>query len=245
MRFLKPLLQIGTLFTFSLSLSACGSSSVSVVSTTTSPTRLFTITPELKNQTNTSILEPIDTINPDKIILSVPFDKQDPPFGLIPMGETVYHPKPQNPMGHPGIDFQWDHQAPILASVGGEIIDIEKGESWVNLWDVRIRSGIYQISYTELESYNPELIVGIKIKVGTLIGYPQHPDKITDQPKYRMIHWEFGYFTGSKYPDRLCPMNYFDATSRAILETIWANTQWEYKKDFPNICSGDYENKNR
>jgi hypothetical protein len=177
--------------------------------------------------------------------MSLPFDKQDPPYGLIPMGETIYHPKPQNPMGHGGIDFQWDHKAPILAASRGTIIAIEKDDSWVNLWDVRVLNGQYQISYNELESYNPELNVGEKIEAGVLIGYPQRPNVVADRPEYRMIHWSFGYYTGSKYSKSLCPMSYFDNEARAILEKIWTDSNWEYKRDFPNICSGDFENRNR
>lgn len=177
------------------------------------------------------------------IVISVPFDRGDSPYGLIPMGETVYHPKPQNPLGHPGIDFQWNHAARILASAGGTVVGIEKG-SWPDTWDVGVRSGSFLISYTELESYNPDLRVGKEIAAGTLIGTPWHPTGT--HAGYRMIHWNFGYDTGHPiYPDRLCPMSYFDSDSRVLMETIWASTVWEYKSQFPDICSGDYKGKNQ
>lgn len=243
MHYLKPLLHISNLILVALFLVACDISFESAVPIVTTTAKPPTATPILP--TNTYTPAPTDTPTPISFTMSLPFDKQDPPYGLIPMGETVYHPKPQNPIGHPGIDFQWDHKAPILAAVGGTIIGIEKGESWVNLWDVRVRNGQYQISYTELESYNPELAVGEEIKVGTFIGYPQRPDVFTDKLEYRMFHWEFGYYTGGKYPERLCPMNYFDAEARIILENIWTNYDWEYKREFPNICSGGFENKNQ
>ncbi len=183
------------------------------------------------------------TSGPDEsIVLSVPFATGDLPYGLIPMGETVNHPKPQNPEGHPGIDFMWDHPARILASAAGTVDFIEPGY-WPGTWDVGVLTGGYLIGYTEMESYNPDLHAGGEVAAGDFVGYPQHP---TGSPAgYRMIHWEFGYHLGGRHPDRLCPMSYFDPASRAIMEQIWSGTAYEYKDDFPEICSGDYSGKNQ
>lgn len=173
-----------------------------------------------------------------RIVLSVPFTAGDLPFMLIPMGETVYHPKPTNPEGHPGIDFFWDHQATIVASAPGTVAYLETGY-WAETWDVVVRTGKYLVGYTELGSYNPALHVGTQIDAGTFIGYPG------PQPGRWMIHWEFGYDLGFRYPDRLCPMTYFDDASRATMERIWAGTTWEYKTQFPDICSGDFKGKDQ
>ncbi len=172
----------------------------------------------------------------ERIVLSVPFAAGDRPFGLIPMGETVYHPKPDNPEGHPGIDFLWDHRATIVASAPGAVAYLEAGY-WPGTWDVVVRTGKYLIGYTEMESYNPTLRVGTEVDAGSFIGYPG--------PSHNrwMIHWEFGYDVGFRYPDRLCPMTYFDEASRALMEQVWAGTEWEYKPQFPEICSGDFYGK--
>ena len=65
-----------------------------------------------------------------------------------------------------------------------------------------------------------------------------------------MIHWDFGYFVkpeddgtvGSMWATkrRLCPMTYFNETSRSLLESVWDASTNEFKEPFPNICSGDY-----
>ncbi len=183
--------------------------------------------------------------NAPGITIAVPFDNANAPYGLIPMGETAYHPKPANPRGHPGIDFQWNYKARIIASVDGVIANIREGY-WPNTWDVSVLSkNCYKIGYTELESYNSALAVGQTIAAGSFIGYPQHPSGTGDS--YRMIHWEFGYETGhSVEPTRLCPMAYFDAASRAHIEQIWADVNWwEYKPQFPLICSGDFNGLDR
>lgn len=62
----------------------------------------------------------------EKVLLSLPFNKNDLPSMLIPMGETLEHPKPDNPKGHPGIDFLWNSESggrfsKIYASLDGEI----------------------------------------------------------------------------------------------------------------------------
>ncbi len=182
-----------------------------------------------------------------RITISLPFADTDTPYGLIPLGETVNHPKPANPRGHPGIDFQWNHKASILAAADGVVTDIVNVDhpSAPNTWDVLVISNnCYQIGYTELESHNPALSIGGAITAGSFIGYPQHPPG--SHSTYRMIHWEFGYFADYKmYPDRLCPMTYFDSHASALIEQVWANTAWESKPQFPLVCSGDFNGADR
>lgn len=61
-----------------------------------------------------------------------------------------------------------------------------------------------------------------------------------------MIHWNFGYYEGSWrgiYPERLCPLTYFDNESRVLIEQIWEKTKWDYKAKYPLVCNGYFENK--
>ncbi len=45
------------------------------------------------------------------------------------------------------------------------------------------------------------------------------------------------------WKDRFCPLGYFDAESRARIDTIWDRTNNRFKDQFPNICSGNYYGK--
>ena len=178
--------------------------------------------------------------------LYLPFSASTLPDSMTPMGETIYHPKPQNPQGHPGIDYQWSNPSQtisILASMDGEVTAIEENTYHIETYDLSTRNGRYRTTYTEMEAVNPSLKVGDQVKVGDLIGNPQHPSTITDQPNFRMIHWEFGLHSESNpfWGDRLCPMTYFAASAKSTIETIWANLSWpELKANAPDICSGDY-----
>lgn len=184
-----------------------------------------------------------------KPVLYLPISGSPIPDSIMPMGETINHPKPQNPNGHPGIDFQWNNPASIpeiLASMEGTVTAIRESETWVGTYDVATKNGRYGVDYTELGGVKTGLKVGDEVKAGDLIGYPQHPSNITDQPNYRMIHWQFGYVDTNNSEnvfvrERLCPMTYFDSSAKSSIETIWANTNWlEMKANAPDICSGDY-----
>src|SRR5438477_8195815 len=106
------------------------------------------------------MIQPLAYLPHQKVVISVPFDKNDPPTGMIPMGETINHPKPQVPNGHPGIDFSWDHPARILSSSDGSVTYIKLGASEPNFWDVEVRSGVYLLRYKELKDYNHDLHSG-------------------------------------------------------------------------------------
>lgn len=190
------------------------------------------------------IIHPEVYLPHQRITISVPFDKDDPPITLIPMGETINHPKPQVPNGHPGIDFSWgNHNAMILSSSDGEVTSIRLGSSNPGKWDIEVQSGVYILRYKELKDYNHNLHPGSKVKKGDLIGTTGKEGEISMDAGG--IHWEFA--SSSFILDRLCPMNYFDPESRRIMEEIWAKTPEDansnMKKQFPYICSGDYYGK--
>lgn len=180
----------------------------------------------------------------NKIIIGLPFSHENLPYDILPMGETLNHPKPQNPQGHPGIDFIWNKKVPIISSSDGVITKIQKHFDG-RTWDVEIKSGSYALRYTELGGYNNKLTTGKTISKGDFIGYPQQPfenskDRNTN---FFMIHWEFDYY--SSFSDRLCPLTYFDSDSLKLINEIWENSLYKEKNQFPYICSGDYFGKDK
>jgi len=169
------------------------------------------------------------------ITISLPFSAADAPRSMMPMGETIAHPDPPNPGGHPGIDFFWQDPVPIIACADGTVEIIRRSENHPT-WDVLVNSGGYRLGYTELGSYNESLKVGAQVKKDSFIGYPQYGNG------GYMIHWELGYcLENDNY--RLNPMTYFDSASRERLEAIWASAPYEHKDQFPLICNGVYENR--
>ncbi len=194
------------------------------------------------------IIQPTAFLPHQKIQISLPFSaKEDSTTGMIPMGETKFHPKPQVPNGHPGIDFQWEHQVSIIASADGIITKIDHGST--EGIDVIVTNGVYELRYKELNetSLGNNIKEGNSIKKGDFIAYPYGTifnDSKNGKPYYQ-IHWEFASISLIK--DRFCPTTYFDSESRTRIEKIWANVDPEadqgIKRLFPNICNGDYFNK--
>ena len=175
------------------------------------------------------------------IEIAVPFSLDDPPRDLIPMGETIEHPKPKSPEGHPGIDFQWDHPAEILASHDGTITQIKKVEEDKVFWEITLTNGFYSTVYKELGDFPSDIKLSAKVKKGDLIGHPYQPILPDGSSNHYQLHWEFGYL----FRDRLCPMTYFDEASKIAIEQIWDASINQFKKDFPYICSGDYFGKDK
>ncbi len=175
-----------------------------------------------------------------RITMTFPFTEENSPESLGPMGETITHPKPQHPRGHPGIDFQWDGSASkqLIASASGVVVTIKNG-FYPNTWDLYIVSGCYRIGYGVLGSVAPSLSEGSTVQKGDFIGSPAHsPGTGADMSGF---HWEFGYNNvRSLYPFRICPMTYFDDSSVQRIEAIWATSTFERKDLFPHICSGDF-----
>lgn len=178
----------------------------------------------------------------EKITISLPFAPSDDAhlFSINPMGETVNHPKPQNPHGHAGVDFLWDKKVEIIAVADGKVtrIAIHKGgPSGGKSYDINVTTGIYAHRYTELATYRDDLKAGTKLKQGDFIGYPFY-EKHNDGKEAYSIHWEFDYDTF--WYDRLCPLTYFDADARTRIDTLWTKIGWTHDGKFSHFCSGDY-----
>ncbi len=178
-----------------------------------------------------------DTYLPhNHVVLTVPFDINHPPDSMIPMGETIHHPKSESPHGHPGIDFGWSHGDGTVSSASdGKVLSITDGGSEKGLWDVTIASGAYELRYKELKSYDQKLHKGSVIKKGEPIGVPG--------TLAGGFHWELA--SPSVLQDRFCPLKYFDNSAKMMIESIWLKVPSDdkIKSQFPDICSGDYKNK--
>ncbi|HCR35965.1 hypothetical protein A2130_00375 [Candidatus Woesebacteria bacterium GWC2_33_12] len=179
-------------------------------------------------------------------ILELPIDTNGKiPNQIMPMGETINHNAKQG--GHPGIDFQWHDGdgVKIYSSMDSVVVGIFPDKN--GRYDLATRNGKWGVDYTELESVNPELKSGSKLKIGDWVGIPNHPNNIKDFPKYRMVHWQFGYsdyIIPGKVKDRLCPLTYFSPSARSLLEKIWTETDWpEMKTNAPEICSNYFKER--
>lgn len=182
------------------------------------------------------------------IEISLPFPPEiDAKTSLIPMGEKIEHNAANgNPDGHPGIDFGFQAVAPILASADGWVFTAGKTEA--DTIDITVYSGLfYKIEYKELNSIEPNIRFGAKVKKGQLLGYTGRDRLIEGRPTKAdgsgQVHWELT--SSSHLIDRLCPVNYFDAESKRRIEQIWANVPAtnQFKIDYPDICSGVYNGK--
>ena len=197
-----------------------------------------------------------DTAGLDRIMLSVPFDLNDPISGIIPMGETIAH---AIPAGHPGMDLQWkDHpegRPEIFASATGTIdwIDTQAFHTGAVVTDhitlgARLRhEGFDKTYFTTYGGLALDFAyeLGDTIQKGELMG---HIDVNPHEAGF-MIHWEFGvlnrFSAESDARDiRWCPMTFFDETSRVVMEEIWEGTTNSFKDAFPYICSNVYFGRN-
>lgn len=181
------------------------------------------------------------------IEISLPFAPEyDSRVSLIPMGEKIEHNEANgNPNGHPGIDFGFTGITPIIASADGRIFTVGKTEA--GSIDITAYSGFYKIEYKELNSVEPDIKPLAKIKKGQLLGYTGRKELLERAPTKAdgsgQIHWELA--SASLLIDRLCPMSYFDAESRRRIEAIWAAVpdNDQFKKNYPDICSGVFKGK--
>jgi len=163
--------------------------------------------------------------------------KYDNVTDIIPLGETINHPN--TPGGHPGIDFLWTEDTPIIAMAEGTVTSTAPAEDSHGKYDVTVTSGFYEIHYNELDELAPGLSVDTKLNRGDFIGYPQR--------RGHGLHLEFG-FAGRKtklLKKELCPLLYFDKDSLARINSIWdkatAGDKPDMKMRFPKICNGYYD----
>jgi len=185
-----------------------------------------------------------------KIQISLPFALEDDiNTSLIPMGETIEHNASNGtPDGHPGIDFGWDQETNVIAVADGRIMRVYKNQD--NQFAVEERLGLfYKTIYQELNKLDPAIKPFAKVKKGQVIGQTGFNRSVygSERPPKggpsAQLHWDFA--SSSMIIDRLCPVTYFDAESRARIEKIWArvpaNNQFKIK--FPKICNGLFDGK--
>lgn len=179
----------------------------------------------------------------EKVVITLPYAPEDPPREIMPMGETINHPEPENPGGHPGIDFIWhEKKVRLISSVDGQVETVEEGSKAL---DVYINSGPYQVRYTHLDEVAPDIKAGANVKKGDFIGYPMEFD-YGDGTSYS-FHWELAYT--NRGLGRICPLTYFDEESRSRIEEDWTRVSEkldsEMKENAPYLCSRYYFGKDR
>lgn len=176
------------------------------------------------------------------ISITLPYSVENEPAGMMPLGEK----EDVHPDGHPGIDFQWNYAAPLIATFDGTItnIAIAKDGNEPVIY-VTLKNGEYTSTYKELDSVESGITKGAQIKRGEIVGYP-HGHYFTDSGGHTnyQVHWELGYasFPGSV---RLCPLAYFDSEALTRINKLWE----KIKPGHPNptgqmICNGEYYEKN-
>lgn len=181
-----------------------------------------------KNQGFSSDDKPVKPAQ--KITIILPFDINNPPANINPMGETVEHPDPPNPGGHPGIDFIFNEKTvPILAMADGEV---KRAESDGREFIVCINSSGYAYCFGHLQSIDSAIKVGAQVKQGQKVGIGSN------------VHTDFGYARtrGDWVPERLCPLTYLTPAHRAILESIPIMDKMK-AAGFTEVCNGQYKGK--
>lgn len=170
----------------------------------------------------------------------------------MPMGETVIH-KREAPWGHPGIDFLWDHEAPLVIVAAGEVVQIVVDAHGIGL-DVAVITGEFIVTYdvAELYTVNPDIEVGSQVAAGQVLGYAL---PITPEDNWTSTHWAFGTWRKPSEPittpeglvleyvtEYLCPLPYFTESEQQRLSRAWETATYEEKDQFPEICNGPYKN---
>jgi hypothetical protein len=171
----------------------------------------------------------------NRITIILPFTEENDAYMLNPVGEKANHP---GLVGHNAIDFYWKKNVPLIASADGTITDLGLDPKTGKTYFLEFVSGDYKFVYGDLGEYNPNLSIGSKIKQGDFIAYPMSKALIGFGDDY-VLHWAFGTINDGELA--LCPNTYFDASSKQRVDTIWAKTEWEPKKDYPLLCNGFFE----
>lgn len=184
---------------------------------------------------------PVALFGHQGISITLPYRAANEPMSMLPLGER----EEVHPDGHPGIDFQWDYPAPLIAIFEGTISRIEHAlDAGEPVLYVSLKNGEHTSVYKELDSVGPGIKKGSHVSPGDVIGYP-HCTHFTDGGGHTgcQLHWEFGYDSFPGFT-RLCPLTYFDPDALTRINTLWEKT----KPNHPNptgqmICNGDYYGK--
>lgn len=177
------------------------------------------------------------------ISITLPYQTDDEPMVMLPLGEK----EEVHPDGHPGIDFSWDHAAPLIAVFEGTISRIENEKDMGEpVLYVSLKNGEYTSVYKELDSLGPGIKKGSHVSQGDIIGYP-HGHYFSDGDGHTgySFHWEFGYDSFPGFT-RLCPLTYFNPEALIRINTLWEKTKpYHLNPTGQMICNGDYYGKDR
>lgn len=182
-----------------------------------------------------------------RVVITLPYSKENEATNLIPMGETIEH---NFYGGHPGIDFQWSYPAPLIAVADGKITDISKSTDMGEpVLYVTLDLGGYLANYKELDKVAPGVTKGSVMKKGEIIGYPHCVTRTEKGLTHTgcQVHWEFGYDMPSPGFERLCPLTYFDGDALTRINRLWDSVPAsdQFKQKFPNICNNIYLNRDQ
>jgi len=177
------------------------------------------------------------------ISITLPYGPENEPKSMLPLGEK----EDIHPDGHPGIDFQWDYSAPLIAAFDGTISSVtnEKDMGEPVLY-VTLKNGEYSSVYKELGSVAFGIKRGSRLSKGDIIGYP-HGHYFADSGGHAhyQVHWEFGY---SSFPGfiRLCPLIYLDQGALARINALWEKVKPNHQNPTGQmICNGEFYGKDR
>lgn len=164
----------------------------------------------------------------EHIEVSLPFSAEyDKITDINPLGEKVDHPT-QN--GHKGIDYQFRQSVPIYAVADGWIYLASKNSEG---YDIEQSLGLfYRTVYRELDRIEPGIQPFTRLKKGQLIGYTRENFQ---------THWELS--SSSILIRELCPLDYYDDSSRKRVEAIWAASTSHMKNKYPKICNGYFDGR--
>ncbi|MFH1236954.1 MAG: M23 family metallopeptidase [Candidatus Aenigmatarchaeota archaeon] len=160
------------------------------------------------------------------VTLRLPFDTDNTPLFLVPMGETLNHPAEMVKGGHNGIDFAWGNNTSnkIMASADGKVAYMKFSEE--TNFKIEIDHGAYTTMYYYL--HKSLVIEGQVVKKGEIIGYA------------RSMHWGFsGNAAFTQAGKSLCPVAYLDGDSQAVLAKIPLEDSMK-EAGYASACEGDY-----
>ena len=177
---------------------------------------------------------------PERITFTLPFTAENNPQSIIPLGEKEVH---NFGIGHGGIDFQWDHSVPLIAVMDGRVSVRKNEDIGEPTWDVNLTGQGFTVIYLELQRDQPVVKDGAYVKKGDFIGYP-HGHYFSDSGGHTnyQVQWELRYDTFFPWVYPLCPLTYFDSEARSRIEKLWASFDdgSEFRRKYPDICSGGY-----
>ncbi|MEX2681732.1 MAG: hypothetical protein Q6373_009030 [Candidatus Sigynarchaeota archaeon] len=124
-----------------------------------------------------------------------------------------------HPEGHPGIDFSWNFSGPVLAAVDAVVLSIMDNPSHAStkiVTTVPVGYPFILISYDEVITIPPSVVVGALVKRGAVVGHAH------DVGTFYMFHFGIHRIDNMFSMVAESPELYFDDEALAIIgRSIW------------------------